>query len=82
MVTTSRLIVVLRGELGLELASANKRLLEIKSIQTKVGDGERVTRKFKDIECQTKRITRLESTIHALGRLTLGDIEIDTKHNF
>ena len=68
MVTTSRVIVVLRGELGNQLKLAHERIVKI---QNKEG----YTRKEKDLDSAFKSSERIDSAIHALGRLNLGDIE-------
>jgi hypothetical protein len=74
MVSISRAIVVLRGELGNQQSLA---VQEFKDLQ----DKEDYKRKETDLKIAFKRIERIESATEALGRLTLGDI-IEEKELF
>jgi len=78
MITTSRIIVVLRRELGKQLSIAMKQLDAIKIPGKHLSEVKLTADEvelFKDIDQIQKRIFRIERAIHALGALNLGDIE-------
>lgn len=79
MVTTSRLIVVLRSELGEQLKLACSEYRNIQDSLALLNDNPEKQKKL--LESNRNKQYRLRTAAEALGRLTLGDIE-DGQHNF
>lgn len=76
MVTTSRVIVVLRSELGLQMSLAQKELKKIIEEKFKTNTySEWSNEQTREFYRWQNRIKRIENAIQALGTLQLGDIE-------
>lgn len=78
MVTTSRLIVILRSELGNQLKIACS---EYKNIQDNLNLASQKDRQKKLLVDNRNRQRRIRIAAEAIGSLTLGDIE-DNEHSF
>lgn len=74
--TTTRMVVVLRTELGTQLSLAQRELKKIidEKFKTNVY-GEWTEKQRKEYYRHELKIQRLQTAIHALGALQLGDIE-------
>ena len=72
MVATTRVVIVLRRELGNQLKLANTFFDSINDALMQDPENED---KQKDAYQAKKRVVRIETAIHALGALTLGDLE-------
>lgn len=76
MVTTSRVIVVLRGELGTQLSLAQKELKKIIADKWETNIySEWNEKQTKEFTYWQKKFNRLETAIQALGAIQLGDVE-------
>jgi len=75
--TTSRMVVVLRTELGTQLSLAQKELDRIRTQKNEeLGLHKEWTEEYRKPYMRWDGIReRLQKTIHALGALQLGDIE-------
>lgn len=74
--TTSRMVVVLRGELGTQLSLAQRELKAVidQKFETNFY-GEWTDSQRKEYTRWQHKLNRIETAIHALGALQLGDIE-------
>lgn len=82
MVATARVIVVLRVELGTQLSLAQKELQKTIDEKWKTNiSSEWTDKQTKEFAYWQKKLNRLETAIHALGAIQLGDIE-DTDLEF
>lgn len=76
MVATARVIVVLRSELGTQLSLAQKELQKIIDEKWKTNVySEWSDKQQKEFSYWQKKQSRIETAIHALGAIQLGDIE-------